>query len=397
MQQPSPEEQPLAYRWVVLALTASCFIFTFFIRFAWPPLIPVVVPILGMKMSQAGAFMSAFYIGYVITQIPAGLIADRFGVRLVLTLSLIVEGLATFAMGSITTYEAGFSLRLVTGLGAGAVYGACARALMEWFPPEERGTAFGAMLGAPSAGIVLSSLIIPALNGAFGWEAAFKISGLATVAVGVIIFLLVRTQDGTKANQSMFGGFKIVFSSKDLLLTSLSGFCLMWVELGTATWTIAYVKKIGFTLPAASSIMLYYGIGGIISPFLSGWLSDKIGHRKAILGAAYALLIPVTLVFGSQTDLGMLRAWGFVFGFVSYLANPHLTVFISEFAGKQWAALANGTSNVIFQIAPIVGPVVMGWSIDVTGSFSTVWWLMAAGPLAAILLILPVNPENKRA
>jgi MFS transporter, ACS family, hexuronate transporter len=69
---------------------------------------------------------------------------------------------------------------------------------------------------------------------------------------------------------------------------------------------------------------------------------------------------------------------------------------ISEFAGKLFANLANGSSNVIFQLAPMIGPWVMGWSIDVTGAFSTVWWSMAVGLLVGIVLLLPVNPENKR-
>ncbi len=390
------ERQAMPYRWIVLALMAMTFVITFFIRFVWPPLIPVVVPILKMKMAQAGAYMSAFYIGYIITQIPAGVLADRFGVRVIVALSLVLEGISTFLMGYITNYDQGFALRLATGLGAGAVYGACARALMEWFRPEERGIAFGVMLAAPSAGIVLSSLIVTPLNAALGWQWAFMISGLIAIAVGIIIFFLVRTSDQGVAKASMFGGFPIVFCNKDLILTSLAGFCLLWVELGTATWTIAHIKRLGFTLGAASTVFLAYGVGGIIGPFFSGWISDKIGHRKWILIVSYAIIIPVTLIFGNQHSIAMLAVWGFVFGFVSWMANPHLTIMISEFAGRQWSALANGTSNVLFQTAPIIGPWIMGWSIDITGKFSSVWWLMAAGPVLGILLMLPVNEANKR-
>lgn len=387
-------EEALPYRWVILAMMVSCFVFTFFVRFTWPPLIPVVVPILGMKMTQAGAYMSAFYLGYVITQIPAGILADRFGVRLILALSLIVEGISTFGMGYITTYDSGFALRVVTGLGAGAVYAACARSLMEWFPARERGTAFGIMLGAPSAGIVLSSVIVPPLNTAIGWAGAFKAVGIATIVLGIIIFLLVRSSETTKSGGSMFGGFAVMFRSRNIILTALAGFCLMWVELGTATWAIAHVKKLGHSLGAAGSVMMFYGIGGLISPPISGYLSDRIGHRKWILIISLLIIAPITVVFGYQKDFTMLCAMGFLFGFCSYLANPHLTILISEFAGKQWAATANGASNVIFQIASMVGPLIMGWSIDKTGNFSTVWWVMAAGPLLAVLLMLPVDSES---
>jgi ACS family hexuronate transporter-like MFS transporter len=384
------------YRWVVLALAAACFLLTFIVRFTWPPLIPVVVPILNMKMSQAGAFMSAFYIGYVITQIPAGVLADYFGIKFILAFSLVVEGLSTFGMGYIGSYESGFALRVVTGLGAGAVFAACARALMEWFAPKERGTAFGLLLGAPSAGILLSGLIVPAINKSFGWEAAFQAVGAATVVVGIIVFFLVKTSSQAKSGGSMFGGFRIVFGSKDLILTSLAGFCLMWVELGTATWTFASIKHLGFSLSSAGTVLMFYGIGGLIAPFVSGYLSDKVGHRKYILIISLAIIAPVTVLFGYQATIASLSVMGFIFGFVSYLANPHLTVMVSEFAGKEWAATANGTANFIFQLAPMIGPVVMGWTIDVTGAFASVWWIMAAGPVLGILLLLPVNPENKR-
>lgn len=390
-----PTDEAVPYRWVILAMMVGCFVFTFFVRFTWPPLIPVVVPVLGMKMSQAGAYMSAFYLGYVITQIPAGILADRFGVRIILAVSLIIEGISTFAMGYITTYDAGFALRVVTGLGAGAVYAACARSLMEWFPARERGTAFGIMLGAPSAGIVLSSVIVPRLNAVIGWAGAFQAVGIATVIMGVLICLMVRSSSMSPPSGSMFGGFAVMFRSRNIVLTALAGFCLMWVELGTATWAIAHVKKLGHTLGAAGSVMMFYGIGGLISPPISGYLSDRIGHRKWILIIALLLIAPITVVFGYQTDLTMLIAMGFLFGFVSYFANPHLTILISEFAGKQWAATANGASNVIFQVASMIGPLVMGWSIDKTGSFETVWWVMAAGPLLAVLLMLPVDAESK--
>ncbi|HHW42554.1 MFS transporter [Desulfofundulus thermobenzoicus] len=384
------------YRWVILALMVGCFLFTFITRFAWPPLIPVVVPALGMKMTQAGAFMSAFYFGYIITQIPAGVLADRFGVRIILAMSLIIEGISTFAMGYMTTFDTGFWLRVITGLGAGAVYAACSRALMEWFPARERGTAFGIMLAAPSGGIVLSNYIVPALNKSFGWQGAFQAIGLATAVVGVLIFILVRTSDEIKSTGSIFGGFKVVFGSKDLILTALAGFCLMWVELGTATWANAYVKKLGFSVEAAGLVMIFYGIGGALAPLVSGYISDKIGQRKNILIVSYALIIPLTVAFGYQTSMTMLSILGFAFGFCSYLANPHLTVMISEFAGREWAATANGTANFIFQLASMIGPVVLGWSIDFTGNFASVWWIMAAGPLVGILLLLPVRPENKR-
>jgi MFS family permease len=385
----------MPFRWVILALMALTFIVTFFIRMTWPPLIPVVVPILHMKMSQAGAYMSAFYIGYVITQIPAGVLADRLGVRTILTCSLLVLGLSTIGMGSIGTYDAGFYLRVITGLGAGSVFGAAIRALVEWFHPRERGLAFGIMFASPSAGIALSSIAVIPLNAHYGWQNAFRICGLFAVVVGILVLFLVKTSPSTQKSPSMFAGFPIVFGSRDLLLTSTAGFCLMWVELGTATWVVASIKKMGLSLAIAGVVMTAYGIGGILGPFLSGWMSDKIGRRKYIMIFFLIILIPLTIWFGMQTTVLTLTVWGFIFGFISYCVNPHLTILVSEAVDAKFAALANGTSNVIYQIAPIVVPIVTGWSVDVTGNFHAAWWIMALGPLVGILVLLPVRAGTK--
>lgn len=395
---PPSLQQTQPYRWVILILMVVTFMLTFFIRLSWPPLIPVVVPILHMKMSQAGAFMSAFYIGYVITLLPAGMLTDRFGARFILAASLIIEGIMTVGMGSIGSFEQGFVLRLLTGLGAGAVIASALRTLVDWFRPEERGTAFGTMLAGPSAGIVLSTVIVGPLNANFGWQWAFRISGLIAFVMGFLVYILVKPTEGDAkppASEGIFAGFPIVFRNKNVLLIGAAGFCLMWVELGTATWAIAHVKKLGFTLASAGAVMTAYGIGGIIAPFISGWVSDKIGHRKWIVIVSYAVTVPITVIFGLQTSLSSLTIVGFIFGFTSYFANPHLSLMAAQFVERKYVGLVSGATTVMFQIAPIIGPWILGWSIDVTGKFMIVWWLMALGPLVGILTMLPINEKEQ--
>jgi ACS family hexuronate transporter-like MFS transporter len=388
-----------SYRWVILSLMVTSFLLTFISRMSWPPLIPVVAPILHMSNTQAGSLMTAFYIGYVITQIPAGVLADRLGVRAVLTLSLIIEGISTFAMHYMTSYDNGFWLRVVTGLGAGAVMSACTRAVIEWFPQEERGTAFGILLAAPSAGIVLSNFIVPALNSSVGWQGVFEIIGIITGLAGILILLFVpKASDQVKRSGNMFGGFKVIFTSKELLLTAVAGFCLLWAELGIATWANAYIKtKLGYSVSIAGLVMIFYGIGGVLAPLISGYLSDRIGKRKNILIFSYAAQIPFTIIFGYMHSVTMLCFIGFLVGFLSYLANPHLSVLVTQFAGKEWAATATGTTNFVWQFASMLGPLVLGWSIDTTGSFASVWWILAAGPLLGILALIPIREQVKRA
>ena len=384
-----------AFRWVVLGLALASFVATFLSRFTWPPLIPVIAPVLGLSMSQAGGYMSAFYIGYVLTQIPGGILTDRFGVRGSLSVSLVIVGVTTWGMADIRSYEAGFWLRLATGIGSGSVYGACTRAVVDWFPPKERGTAFGIIMAAPSSGLVLANGIVPVLNRSIGWQGTFRAVGVGCATIGLLLALLLRRpKRPARASQSILDGFKIIASSRDLILTAVAAFCILWVQVGTATWTNAYVKHLGFSLTDAGNVMVAYGIGGILAPIVSGWISDRIGNRKALLIACYVLVVPATLIFGWQTTTAALSALGFVCGFIAYSTNPHFPALVSNYAGQQWAATANGACNFACQLAPIAGSFLIGHALDVTGSFTTVFAIMAAGPLVGIGVLFMIRPPR---
>ncbi|MDR2945720.1 MAG: MFS transporter, partial [Candidatus Adiutrix sp.] len=115
-------------------------------RFAWGSVMPTASADLGLSGAGAGGLMTAFFIGYICTQIPGGYLADRFGYRRVLLTSFLVMGFFTAMMGTVESYKAGFIYRLMAGLGSGCVYASSLRAIFEWFPERSRGTVIGLFL-----------------------------------------------------------------------------------------------------------------------------------------------------------------------------------------------------------------------------------------------------------
>ena len=65
------------------------FLCSFIDRLSWPPIMPVAMQELSLNKAEAGSFMSIFFLGYLLTQIPGGMLADRFGIRKILVLSLL--------------------------------------------------------------------------------------------------------------------------------------------------------------------------------------------------------------------------------------------------------------------------------------------------------------------
>jgi sugar phosphate permease len=180
---PAVNPQESGYRWVIVALAATSFTMAFVSRFAWPPLVPEVMPIMKIEMTAAMAFMTAFYIGYVATQIPGGVLADRFGPRLVLSGALILQGLGTLGIGFTENYQFGFALRVICGLGAGCVYSSCLKSIVTWMAPAQRGLAIGILMTSPTIGVAIPNFVMPYLSETlgWGWQGAFRATGVAVL------------------------------------------------------------------------------------------------------------------------------------------------------------------------------------------------------------------------
>lgn len=170
----------------------------------------------------------------------------------------------------------------------------------------------------------------------------------------------------------------------------------MFLSLGTATWANSYLTTIGFDKVTAGSIMTLYSIAGILSSLLTGFIVKwlKLDTKTYLIGI-FILIGIVTLLFGFQTNLNVLMIVGFAFGFVSYLPNAHLNALTLKYAPQHLAGSVMGVQNCIFQLASILSPIVIGFSVDLTGAFRACWFTLAAAPLLGIVFLFMIKDKNE--
>jgi sugar phosphate permease len=406
---PSPAgDKPVPYRWVIVSLAILSYTISMIARFAWPPLVTVVAPELSISMTEAGAFMTSFYIGYVITQIPSGVLADRFGVRWLLTMTLVVQAASTGFLGSISDFQTGFALRVVSGLSGGCVYAACFRAVTRWFSPKERGLAFGLLMSGPSLGLALANIVAPGLESLFGWRGVFRIVGGFSLVSGLVVALLMREDPagrraaapGAGKPPSFIDGLRYVLSNRAILLLCLAGFSYIWVFVGFISWANAYLKQVlKMSLGEAGAIMTAVALFGLVVSPVAGLQAGKRGQGREFLMGASVLLIAGVVLFGHATSPVLLWTWAILTGVAFGIMTPVYSLVVSTRAEPRWAGSAGGVTNCCWQIAGAVVPVVAGWSIDRSGSFSVVWWIIAGGPAVGLLILalLGKQPEAARA
>jgi len=300
------------YRWVIMALAATSFTMAFVSRFAWPPLVDAVMPVMGINTTQAMAYMTAFYIGYVITQIPGGILADRFGPRLVLSGALVLQGLGTFGIGLTEDYQVGFFLRVVCGLGAGCVYSSCIKAVATWFSPIQRGLAIGVVMTSPTIGVAIPNFVMPAVEAAVGWQGAFRGVGLALIILAFALLGLMKelkAADGPR--KSFLVGLKFVAGNRNIILISVAGFSIVWCQIGFGSIVNLYlVDTLNVNRIEAGRVVMLYGLIGLLMPTLAGYLSGKFPDRKrTMIIVSHAILIAAFLLFGRMEELMTAAPW----------------------------------------------------------------------------------------
>ena len=230
------------YRWIVLAILVLSFTSTFLSRFIWSPVLATAAGELNFTMAQAGNLMSAFYFGYLFTQIPGGFLADKFRVKYLMFGCVALVGVMTFAMAYVDSYAMSYAVRFIGGLFGGAIMAFCSRLLSNYFAPKERPVAFGILLASPSIGTLIANQVGPRVLEAMGWRSAFQVAAGIIFVTAILILIIIHEpkQDKTAASAapktSFVEGIKNYFTNKQIVILSIAGFLFMAIPAGYSTW-----------------------------------------------------------------------------------------------------------------------------------------------------------------
>lgn len=408
-------EQKKRNPYLSLAAVTLAFTFTFLSRYIWSPLMADVSNEFGINATQAGLYMSAFFAGYLVTQIPGGIMADRYQPKYILITCTVLGGVMTAAMSFITNYEMGLVIRVITGISSGCVMAQCSKVVATTFEPKKRASAMGVVLASPPFGITLAQSIGAPLNQAVGWRNTFLI--VAAIVVIIVALLAVFVQPiprktaavpagnpavaqaaATKAKgqAGLLEGLVGFFTNKQQLLLGVSGFMFMFVTVGFATWTNRYAQSLGFTPVQGGMIITCYSIAGIIASCLSGSIAVKcrMSHRNFLIASLAAMGV-MTVLFSMQRGYVGLIVVGCVYGAISYLPSTHYTTSAMMLAGERYTATAASTQNLLFQLASLIMPIIVGRAIDLTGSYSFVWYIFLGCSVIAAVFCLFVKNDRQ--
>ncbi|EKD71839.1 MAG: hypothetical protein ACD_46C00086G0006 [uncultured bacterium] len=294
------------YPWLMVACGMMFYCFNYFLRVSPSVMQNELSDAFHITATQFGALAGLYYLAYTPMQIPAGMIYDKFGPRIVLCAACLiaVSGLAVFV--SAHSYQIAGLGRFMIGLGCAFAYIGTLKLASVWLPTNRFATVAGL---ATAVGMMSGALAQRYLNHivqAVGYQHALKTALFVGVILSGLLFLFVKNRPKTSSEgidlhnplnmKQLFSALRIIFTNKQMWLIGIIGSLLylpssVFLDL----WGIPYLKAVHDLTPEqAVTISNLTSYGWIISGPILGAYSDKIKRRclpLTLSGLLAALLL----------------------------------------------------------------------------------------------------------
>jgi MFS transporter, ACS family, glucarate transporter len=381
---------------------------------------------LGLDDRQMGWVLSIFALGYAIFQTPSGLLADRYGPRLVLTAVVSIWSFFTALTGAAVNFVSLLVVRFLFGLGEAGAFPGISKAVYLWIPVRERGVVNGINFSGGRLGAAFSLPLIALLIDTYGWREAFLILGLIGVGWAVAWYVFFRDnpldhphmsaaecqlieagrQHPAAATQQLQEEevkvpLSVIFRSRNMWLAMGQYFASNFTFFFCLTWLFPHLKE-RFALESVeagfySALPLVAGAAGNV---FAGWLVDLLyrrGHWRwsrslpAIIGFALAAAGLVGSLYMGNVMAAVICLAVAVFG-ADMTLSPSWT-FCADI-GKKYSGAVSGTMNMAGNLGSFITALAFPYLKVWTGSETPFFYIGALLNVLAIVIWLYMKPEN---
>lgn len=365
---------------------------------------PTIMKYFNWDMGIMGMAMSMFGVGYILTQIPAGLLSDRFGGRRILTAGSVGWSFFTLMTPFAITPLLMYLMRGMLGLSEGLNFPGSTSVLSRWVPRKARARIQGLNLSGIAAGPLIATPLTVWIMTTFGWQSVFYFYGALGLlwAVAWLVYstekpadhpgmseeILKEIEESRVAEAGVSVGDAPV-RSKAVWGLTLSYFCFTYTWWLFLNWLPTYlVQARGYTIIKMGFYASLPWLAALISSNMAGWISDGLVRRglstgkarRALIyggGPAMALCLWLSTQAGNaEMAVGLITATIFLAGLTlpAYWSLP-----MDMNVGK--TGLITGMMNTGSALAAIVAPGMTGYIAMWFG------WTAALG-VGSILAIL---------
>jgi predicted MFS family arabinose efflux permease len=391
----------VSYR-LVWALIVLAWITNYLVRMALPAVLPSIIAELGLSYARAGLVATAgFFYAYALIQLPAGLLGDRFGRRGVVVLGLLAGAVASALTGLAGGFGALLAARCATGLAQGCSFSNDRAIIAAITPRDKLALGHAVSFSGPALGTTLGLLCGGLLGTLLPWRQVFFVVAVPPVVAALLIFKFVPEARARGAAPPLGARVRHVLAQPDLWVLGLTGTAVMWAQYALVTWApLLFVEAGVRRLDRAGFLASLMGVGGVAGLLAGGALGDRarrrgLGHKVVVAGALAGVTVALAglaVVVGTRASPAALLAALLAVSACAWAVwGPSFALLGETFAGDDLST-AFGLYNTLCVLGAAMGPLVLGWSRDVSGTFALGYWLSAAVAAGGAVAALAVRP-----
>src|SRR5690349_1360847 len=159
-----------------------------------------------LQASELGIVISAFFLGYAIMQVPGGWLADRFGSKSVIIVTIAMWSVFTVLTGLAASLASLLAIRFIFGIAEGGFPPASIKAIAELFSKEARPKISSLLFSSNYAGSMVAPLVMAPLIIWLGWRHAFAAIGVSGIAFAIVYWLSVPRTGASRDMQMAADG-----------------------------------------------------------------------------------------------------------------------------------------------------------------------------------------------
>jgi len=286
--------------WIIWSLAALAFGYAFFHRVAPSVMVSDLMSEFAISGAMLGTLSALYFYPYVLLQIPLGAILDVVGTRVLLTVALSIAALGSLLFGSATSIEVAYIGRVLIGIGSSVGFLGALTLAGKWFPIRKFALLSGLTMFVAMMSGMLAQAPLAIFVSQFGWRSSMWGLGFFGGLLAVVIYAFVRNgpeNHKIKKKQkdiwkNMWRGLARAASTREVWKIALVAATMSGPMLAVGgLWGTPYLMSAyGLARPEAAFYMSLMLFGWAFGAPFTGWLSDHIGHKKALLVGGSGIL-----------------------------------------------------------------------------------------------------------
>ncbi len=370
---------------------------------------------LGFSPAEFGFGAGIFFLGYFLFEVPSNLVLDKVGARIWIARVMITWGFISGAMAFVQGATSFYTLRFLLGVAEAGFFPGIILYLSYWFPARQRAAATAMFMAAAPLSTVLGSPVSGALLemhgilGLSGWQWMFIVEAAPAIVLGVVVLFymtdrpekakwlsdeerhwLVTAMNAEAAKKAGTASHSAWRGLADPRVIALS-LVYFGASAGLYTlsiWAPLIIKEFGLSSLQVGFLNALPGVAAVIAMVLWARHSDRSGERTwHVVSACLLASLGLVLAGIADTVLAVLLTLALI-NIGTSSAKPPLWSMPTMFLSGSAAAAGIATINSIGNLGGFVGPAMIGWIKDLTGSFQGGLFFVAALLLLSAVLTL---------